>query len=177
MKKRSAELTVNAVNDAPVADNDTYSTDEDTPLTVSASGVLANDTDAESDPLHGIITLNSDGSFTYTPEAEWNGTDSFTYKASDGSTDSGAATVTVTVIAVNDAPAADSDKYTTDEDTALTIEAPGILANDTDAEGTSLTVSEFTEPSNGSLELNSDGSFTCMILSRIGGNQFFFIFF
>ncbi|MCP4106828.1 MAG: tandem-95 repeat protein [Desulfobacteraceae bacterium] len=148
---------------------DTYSTDEDTPLTVSASGVLTNDADTESDPLsasklsdplHGLLILNSDGSFTYTPEADWNGTDSFTYKAGDGSTDSGAATATVTVSAVNDAPAAGSDKYTTDEDTALTVEAPGILANDTDTEGASLTVSEFTEPSNGSLELNSDGSFT-----------------
>ena len=101
------------INPPPVAVDDTYGTPEDTLLTVSAPGVLSNDTDANLDPLtaikitdpaHGILTLNPDGSFTYEPEANWNGSDSFTYKANDTQADSNTATVTVTVSEVNDAP-------------------------------------------------------------------------
>jgi len=77
------------VNDAPVAVNDSYTTAEDTTLNVAAPGVLANDTDVDggtlsavlvSQPTHGSLTLNSNGSFTYVPAANYNGTDSFTYK-------------------------------------------------------------------------------------------------
>ena len=76
--------------------------------------MLANDTDADGSSLtavlvsgasHGTLTLNADGSFSYTPTADYNGSDSFTYKVSDGAELSGAATVTITVNAVNDAPA------------------------------------------------------------------------
>jgi VCBS repeat-containing protein len=80
---------------------------------VTAPGVLANDTDADGDPLgaslvsgpaHGTLALNGDGSFAYTPAADHNGSDSFTYRASDGRADSNVATVSITVAAVNDAP-------------------------------------------------------------------------
>jgi VCBS repeat-containing protein len=108
-------ITVDAVNDAPTAANDTYSTTEDNALTVAAaSGVLANDGDPDgnqlsaavsSGPSHGTVALNADGSFTYTPAANYNGSDSFSYRASDGTATSGLATVTLTVTAVNDAPA------------------------------------------------------------------------
>jgi CSLREA domain-containing protein len=100
-------------NSAPVAEYDSYSTDEDTTLTVAVPGVLGNDTDGEDDtlaaalvigPSHGSMTLNADGSFIYTPSLNFNGTDSFTYKANDGSVDSEVATVTITVNSVNDAP-------------------------------------------------------------------------
>ena len=57
-----------------------------------------------SDPAHGTLTLNADGSFTYIPAANYNGSDSFTYKANDGTVDSGVATVNLTIAAVNDAP-------------------------------------------------------------------------
>ena len=77
--------------------------------------MLGNDTDVDGDtltavlvsgPAHGTLTLNADGSFTYTPDANYNGSDSFTYKANDGSADSNVATVSLTVSAVNDAPVA-----------------------------------------------------------------------
>ena len=99
-------LTVNPINDAPQALNDAYSTAENTVLNVAAPGVLTNDTDIDSatltaikvsDPSHGTVTLNSNGSFVYTPQAGFSGTDSFTYKANDGSLDSNTATVTITV--------------------------------------------------------------------------------
>jgi uncharacterized repeat protein (TIGR01451 family) len=99
-------LTVNAVNDAPVAANDSYSTNENTPLSVPAPGVLGNDTDIDNasltaivvtNPSNGTLTLNANGSFLYTPNAGFAGTDSFTYKARDGSADSNTATVSITV--------------------------------------------------------------------------------
>ncbi|TDQ73713.1 MBG domain-containing protein [Sphingobacterium yanglingense] len=106
-------LDVTAVNDAPVATNDSYIINEDVTLTVPAPGILANDTDVDSNtltavlvtgPTNGTLTLNANGSFTYTPNANFNGTDSFTYRASDGAAQSNIETVTITVNAVNDAP-------------------------------------------------------------------------
>src|SRR5439155_2273902 len=88
------------------------------------------------------------------------GTDQFTYQASDGPNSSNVATVTLTVNAVNDAPVAVPDSYTTPEDTALTVSAPGVLGNDTDVEGDALTAVLVSGPSHGTLTLNADGSFT-----------------
>ncbi|MGY5850431.1 Ig-like domain-containing protein, partial [Salegentibacter sp. F14] len=167
--------TVNAVtppNTAPVAYDDNYSVDQDDVLNVTAPGVLDNDTDAESDPLtavlvdspqNGTLTLNSDGSFTYEPNAGYSGPDSFTYKANDGADDSNAATVSITVNAVtppNTAPVAYDDNYSVDQDDVLNVTAPGVLDNDTDAENDALTVIVEDTPQNGTLSLNSDGSFT-----------------
>ena len=84
----------------------------------------------------GTLTLNANGSFTYTPAPNFNGADSFTYRANDGTVNSNLATVTINVAAVNDAPVADDDTYAATEDTTLTVVAPGVLANDTDADGT-----------------------------------------
>ena len=167
----TVSLTVTAVNDAPVAVADSYGTAEDTALTVTALlGVLANDTDVDGDPLtavkvsdpaHGTLTLNSDGSFTYTPAADYSGADSFTYKASDGAADSNVATVCLTVTAVNDAPVAVADElrhgggHGADRDGA-----PGVLANDTDVDGDPLTAIRVTHPAHGTVTWTSDGSFT-----------------
>src|SRR5207247_5315462 len=76
-----------------------------------------------SGPSHGTLTLNADGSFTYTPASNYNGSDSFTYKASDGSANSATATVSLTVRSVNNPPVANDDSYATDEDTPLTVAA------------------------------------------------------
>ena len=178
----TVSITVNPVNDAPVAVDDSYSTDEDTALTITAPGVLGNDTDTEgnpltavkvSDPSHGSLTLNADGSFTYTPTADYNGPDSFTYKADDGTDYSNIATVSITVNPVNDAPVAVDDSYSTDEDTALTIAAPGVLTNDTDTEGNPLTAVKVSDPSHGSLTLNADGSFTYTPTANYNGPDSF----
>src|SRR5262249_60038719 len=98
--------------------------------TLSPLGVIA--------ITHGTLTLNSDGSFSYTPAANYNGPDSFTYKANDGTADSGVATVNITVTSVNDAPLAGNDTYTTAEDTPLTVSAPGVLANASDVDPNTL---------------------------------------
>ena len=126
-------LNVTCVNDAPSATNDSYSTNEDTPLVIAAPGVLSNDTDVESSPLtavsfstppQGSLVPNGNGSFTYTPNLNFNGTDTFTYFANDGSLDSlNPATVTITVNPVNDRPVANDDSYSTNEDTPLVIAA------------------------------------------------------
>jgi hypothetical protein len=88
-------LTVLPINDAPVAAGDSYTTDEDVALTITAAGVLGNDSDVENDrsapcwspPGHGSLILNGNGSFTYTPDANYDSPDGFRYKANDGSLD------------------------------------------------------------------------------------------
>jgi hypothetical protein len=119
------QLMVEMINRAPVAADDAYTTTEGVALTVPAPGVLANDTDADgdalsaakvTDPAHGAVTLTPNGSFTYTPAAGFAGTDTFTYRANDGTTSSGTATVTITVNArppVTTTAFAGTDRYAT----------------------------------------------------------------
>jgi VCBS repeat-containing protein len=99
-------VAVPAANNAPVAVADSYSGPQDSPVVVAAAGVLANDTDFESNPLtavlntapsHGTVTLNPNGSFTYTPDSGYSGPDAFTYQANDGLLDSNIATVSITI--------------------------------------------------------------------------------
>src|SRR4029077_1477772 len=115
--------------------DDAFSTDEDTPLAVPAPGVLGNDSDLDGDsltaalvsgPAHGALALNPDGSFSYEPAADFNGVDSFTYRANDGRANSSIATVALTVNAVNDPPVAVDDAFSTNEDTPLSVAAPGV---------------------------------------------------
>ncbi|MBE7641195.1 tandem-95 repeat protein [Salegentibacter sp. BLCTC] len=170
----TVSITVNQVsptNTAPTAVDDVYAVDQDAILNESAPGVLENDTDAEADNLttsivstvsNGTLTLNSDGSFIYEPNTGYFGPDSFTYIANDGIDDSEVATVSITVNQVsptNTAPKAVDDVYAVDQDAILNESAPGVLENDTDAEADNLTVSIVSTVSNGTLTLNSDGSF------------------
>jgi len=107
-----------AFADPPTAANDSYSTNEDTTLNVAAPGVLGNDTDPDdgdiltavklTDPTNGTLTLNSNGSFIYKPSLNYFGTDSFTYSANDGTSNSNVATVNITVNSVADPPIADA---------------------------------------------------------------------
>jgi len=161
-------ITVEPVNDAPVAADDSYSTDEDVSLVIPASGVVKNDADIDGDSLtavlvsdvsHGVLTLNTNGSFTYTLAANFNGTDSFTYRIGDGTTESNTATVTITVNPVNDAPVAGNDAYSAIEDRSLAVPASGVLGNDTDTEQVALRAVLVSNVSHGTLTLNPDGSF------------------
>ena len=134
-------ITVTPVNDAPVGSDDAYAVNEDAPLNVAAAGVLANDTDVDGPALSTVLvagpanaaafTLNADGSFNYTPIANFNGTDTFTYRASDGLLQSGVVTVTITVNPVNDAPVNTvPGAQTGNEDAALAL--AGVSVNDVD---------------------------------------------
>jgi len=167
----TVHLRVGEKNDAPVGNTDTYSTNEDTTLTIAAAqGTLTNDTDPDGDPLstrlvdgpaHGKLKLKADGSFTYTPDKNFNGSDTFTYVARDGDSRSNPTSVNITVNAVNDAPVAANDSYTVNQNTPLVIAAgQGTLANDTDTEGSTLTATLVQGPSHGTLTLNANGSFT-----------------
>ncbi len=167
-------VTASPVNDPPVAVVDGYTVVEDAVLTVPvATGVLANDSDPDAgttltaslvtDVTNGTLVLAADGSFVYTPDTNFVGTDTFTYTADDATDSSAVTTVTITVTAspVNDPPVAVVDGYTVVEDAVLTVPvATGVLANDSDPDaGTTLTASLVTDVTNGTLVLAADGSF------------------
>jgi hypothetical protein len=133
----------------------------------NVSGLLANDTDGDGQPLsavlvsttaHGVLDFGSDGTFEYVPNAGFVGVDSFTYRASDGVLLSEMATVTIVVSQVP--PTAQNDAYSVDEDVTLTIAAlQGVLANDADSGGRPLTALLVSAPSHGAVLLHADGSF------------------
>ena len=148
----------------PVAVDDVYTTTEDIVLNIAAPGVLTNDSGAltavVSDTVSsGTLVFNADGSFTYTPNANFCGVDTFTYYAQNGQIASNLATVTINVICFNDAPLAVDDGYTTAQNTNLSIAAPGVLTNDSDLENDPLSALLDTDVAVGTLTLNSDGSF------------------
>ncbi len=173
------------LNNSPVAEDDSFTINEDNALTIdAATGVLANDTDANSDmltaalvsaPSHGLLALHADGSFTYTPAAEFSGTDTFTYIASDGLGNSGETTVTLTIHPVNDGPpvVADDDYAIAVNGTLTAIVASGVLANDSDVDGDTLVASLSTEPAHGTVVLNADGSFTYTPVTDFHGTDSF----
>ena len=163
-----AKLTVGAgAGSGPNAVADAYSVSEDTLLAVNAGiGVLFNDTglptpagvELVTAPSAGTLScpggglLCADGSFNYVPNANFNGNDSFTYKtvAVAGTPSSNTATVTITVNPVNDPPVAGNDAYNAFSGIALTVGAPGVLANDKDIDGDTLTVTGGPVNANGS---------------------------
>jgi VCBS repeat-containing protein len=157
-------------NDIPVAAPDAYTVDEDGSLTVStvAAGVLNNDTDGDLEPLtasiltqpaNGTATLQDDGTFTYTPNANFFGVDTFTYRAWDGSDFSSPGTVTITVNGIEDAPVAVDDHFFVQPGATLILSAANaVRANDFDADGNPLAVSLVSPPAVGSLSLPASGS-------------------
>ncbi len=163
----TATVTVtvlDAPNSAPVANEDTVFGDEDT---VISGAVLANDTDDNlGDTLtavlvagvsNGTLTLNADGTFDYTPNADFNGEDSFTYVANDGLADSAPATATIAVAPVNDAPVANDDSAAGGQGQPIVID---LLANDEDVDGDALTIGALATTSDGTVVDNGDGTVT-----------------
>jgi len=162
-----------AVNDPDASTPAAYTIPEDGSLMTTAggspAGVLDNDTGEAAaavlltSPANGTLGagLANDGSFTYTPNPDFNGTDQFTYVANDGldGPDSNVATATITVTPVNDAPTAVADAYDAVERTTLNVAAPGVLGNDSDVDGDPLTASPSGTPPT-ELTLIADGSFS-----------------
>ncbi len=157
-------VTVNPVNDPPTAIDDAQLTAEDTSEQVF---VLVNDSDIDgdlltvvsvSDPPNGTATTNG-SSVTYVPDTNFDGEDIFTYTISDGALFD-TATITITIIPINDPPETTADSYTAQQDTLLSVSSPGVLNNDTDVEGNPLTAIKETDPLSGTLTLAPDGSFT-----------------
>ncbi|MEA5521669.1 Ig-like domain-containing protein [Limnoraphis robusta] len=170
-------------NIPPVADNDNYSTDFQSPITVDAvSGVLNGDSDGNGDDVTAILVnppangslnyFNADGSFSYTPNMGFSGVDSFIYVANDGKDNSNVATVTIAVGEAppspptptptpNTPPVADNDDYSTGFQSPITVNASaGVLNGDSDTDGDAVNAILVNPPNNGSLNLNPDGSFS-----------------
>ncbi|PSV31613.1 tandem-95 repeat protein, partial [Photobacterium sp. GB-210] len=186
----TVNVTVNPVNDAPVLVDDnndplgsdiTVTTDEE----VAVSGKLsATDVDGDSltftqssNPTNGTVTVNTDGTWTYTPNSDFNGDDSFKVEVSDGNGGTDTITVNVTVKPINDAPVLVDDNndplgsditVTTDEEVAVS----GQLSA-TDVDGDSLTFTSSTNPTNGTVVVNTDGTWTYTPNSDFNGSDKF----
>ena len=191
-------VTVTGTNDAPVANADTATTNEDTPVTFD---VRANDTDVDGSSrtvTHingsaiaaggsvtladgGLVAMNANGTLTYTPAANANGAKSFNYTINDGQGGSAASTVNVTVNPVNDAPVANPDSITTNEDTSVNFD---VRANDTDVDGSSRTVTHIngsaiaaggsvTLADGGRVVLNGNGTLTYTPAANANGARTF----
>ena len=172
----TVNVTVTAVNDAPVAADVYASATEDTPLVITL-GNFASDVDNPSPhpspaggegvallttqivtgPTHGVLLANADGSYTYTPDANYNGLDSFTYKANDGALDSNVASVNLTVTPVNDAPVTNNVAAYTVEDNILVL---NLLNSASDIDSPVLTPQIVDAPAHGILTQNADGTYT-----------------
>ena len=164
-------ITLNGLNDAPVATGETLTaTNEDTAITYAAADLLGNDSDVDVDTLSiasvasgtgGTAVLNGDGTVTFTPDADFNGAAEFTYTVTDGTATTGAVTASLNVTAVNDAPVASGETLTaTAEDTAITYAAADLLGNDSDVDGDTLSIASVTSGTGGTAVLNGDGTVT-----------------
>lgn len=178
-KTNSASIAVDVlpVNDIPVANDDSFDVAEDSTLVVGVNDhVLGNDVDPDNvfleraeasglttllvtDPTHGTLNFNADGTLTYIPRPNFHGTDSFRYQVTDGSAMSNIATVMFRIAAVNDPPLGVADSYIGNQLETLKVVTHGVLVNDSDVEGDALTAILVAAPQFGTVTLNADGSF------------------
>jgi Big-like domain-containing protein/cadherin-like protein len=190
----AAGLTAPSVLAVTTAEEDAYATPEDTPLTVPAPGTLTNDTTDtgtlcvtafDTTDLQGSLGAGvaEDGSFTFTPSPNANGSTTFTYDVAllviDGTTSTcgetveGTAEVTITVEPVNDPPTAVADTFTALTDRTLTVGPPGVLRNDSDIDGDSVTAVKVDNPGHGVVTLAPDGGFSYTPASGFVGTDSF----
>ncbi|RYD99075.1 MAG: tandem-95 repeat protein [Sphingobacteriales bacterium] len=172
-KSSTAVVTITIQNSAPVVTAPAITTNEDTPVNGKITA-----TDADGDPLtftlvtppaHGTLVLNPDGTYTYTPNADYNGTDSFVVTVSDGKGGTTTVTINVTVTAVNDVPVATTPvNVTTTKNTPVTGKVTA-----TDVDGDPLTYSVGTPPANGTVVVNPDGTFTYTPNNNYSGTDSF----
>ncbi len=187
----TVNVTVNSVNDRPETTNDELVVDEDSSGSIA---VLANDSDPEGNGLsltgfsqgdNGSVSDNGDGTLTYTPEANFNGTDRFTYTVADGDGGTANASVVVQVNSVNDVPVLEDDSFTIDEDELLKVDQAELLDNDSDEDGDDLLITELGAPENGvtflgavgrvhyqpNEDFNGTDSFTYTVVDESGATQ------
>jgi VCBS repeat-containing protein len=175
-------VTVTPVDDLPVAANDVNTTNEDTPVSGNAA---TNDTPSadggnvwslvgtNGGATHGTVTMNPDGTYTYTPAANYNGSDVFTYKLCDADGDCSNATVTITINPVDDSPIAENDVNTTNEDTPVTGNA---ASNDTpsgDCANTWSLVGPNGGATHGTVVMNPNGTYTYTPAANYNGSDVF----
>ncbi|KEO89085.1 hypothetical protein EH31_13685 [Erythrobacter longus] len=165
----SFTLTIDPVADAPEAVADSFVTEEDTALQITAAELVGNDTDVDStalnvvavqNPVGGVVSL-IDGVVTFTPNTDFFGTASFEYLVTDGDTDPVVGTVSIEVTPINDAVRTGSDSFDTDEDVAINLAPADFLSNDIDPEGGAVSITSVAALTEGaSAVIESDGSIT-----------------
>lgn len=156
----SVDIVVNSVNDAPIANSDSFAIAQDMPL---AGNVLVNDVDVDGDILSasigqgvtsfGTIVMNPDGSFVFTPNENFNGVASFQYQISDGNGGIASGTVIITILQVNDSPVARDDVGHTIRNHAVLLE---VLSNDIDSDNDVLSVVSVGTASSGTVKITAD---------------------
>ena len=169
----------------PLAEDDFYSVDEDSLLTVDSIGVLQNDTNTSSDTFNailvtdvdfGTLTLHQNGNFTYLPNENFDFIDSFTYVVNNGTHNSNNATVTISVNPINDAPVAQDDHTETQQNVPISID---ILENDFDVDNDSLNILLEINPSEtrGFVEIQESQVLFTPIVDFVGNTSFSYIIF
>ncbi len=183
----TVSVTIQGANDAPIAADDDFVADEDATLTVDAAGgVLANDVDADGGALtvelvsgvsNGSLTLAADGSFAYTPAADFSGTDRFDYRVADGAGGFDTATVTITVAPANDPPEARDDRFSGPQGQQIQgdLLADNGSGPDVDPDGDELQVVAGTLSSaqGGSVVISATGAFTYIPPADFAGEDSF----
>ena len=180
----SATVTVKIgeFNTAPVAADETVGGVEDVAQVIAAASLLANETDIDGDALTivavsnatgGSVSLDGNGDVLFTPDANFHGAASFDYTVSDGNGGSASATATINVASVNDAPTGSGETIDATEDTALTIAASVLLANEADADGDTLTIASVANASSGNVSLDGNGDVAFTPAADFSGNATF----
>lgn len=172
----------NSSGESAVGQADSYSVDEDMTLDVAQPGVLSNDTEDDdaslsamlvTDVSNGFLTLNEDGSFSYVPDRDFNGTDGFEYSVTEGSESADKISVEIRVNPINDAPVGVADSFDVTQDAVFTIPKSVLIANDLDVDGDTISVANFTQPTNGTVTDNLDGTLSYEPDSGYSGNDVF----
>lgn len=162
---------------SPLAVNSSYTTYQGRTLSIAPPGVLSYDAPGVgtnlfallvSGPTNGTLNLNSNGGFSYTPVSYYVGSDSFNYQAYDGVSSSTTAVVSLTIVS-NNIPVATNGSYAYTMNTTLSVAPPGVLVNDSDADGDPLTAVLVSGPTNGTLSLSSNGGFTYTPATNFNG--------
>ncbi|MBT0090622.1 tandem-95 repeat protein [Vibrio alginolyticus] len=163
------DVTVTPENDPPVAGSTAYTVHEDNSITISDEQLLANSSDIEGDVLidsvsysgsDGIFTDNGDGTFSFAPNANFDGDVSLDVVVVDEDGVTAATNANIDVLPINDAPVSGNLAYSVDEDNSITLSQEQLLAQASDVEGDALTATNLVVDGDATVTANDDGSFT-----------------